>query len=238
MSNMLTVKNLSVRFGGYAALEGVSFDIKKGDFVAVIGPNGAGKTVLFRAILGLLNREGEVHWPAHAKIGYVPQKLSVEKDLPLTVLEFLRLKNAVDEEVYEALGSVGLLQNHDQHHLQGHLLNVRLGQLSGGELQKVLIAYALINHPDILLFDEPTAGVDIGGEETIYSLLGKLHSEHDLTVIMITHDLNMISRYAKSVLCLNKKMVYFGPPKGALEAANLGKLYGENVSVYIHDHHE
>ncbi len=113
-----------------------------------------------------------------------------------------------------------------------------MGQLSGGELQRVLIAYALINHPDILLFDEPTAGVDIGGEETIYSLLGKLHREHGLTIVMITHDLNMISRYAKKVLCLNRKKICFGSPQEALASSNLGKLYGDNIGVYTHDHHE
>lgn len=236
--SLLSVKNLSVRFNTQVVLDNLSFGINKGDFLAVIGPNGAGKTVLFRAILGLVPRDGEVVWPKHVKIGYVPQKLFVERDLPLTVLEFLGLKGAAKEESYEALQSVGFLKekDHDGHHRQHHLLGAKLGQISGGELQRVLIAYALINHPDILLFDEPTAGVDIGGEETIYSLLEKLHKEHGLTVIIITHDLNIISRYAKQVLCLNKEKICFGSPKEVLSPKVLEELYGTSIGLYTHDH--
>ncbi len=234
--NLLSLKNVSVRFNTQVVLDAVSFEVEQGDFVAVIGPNGAGKTALFRAILGLVPREGEVVWPKNVKIGYVPQKLYVERDLPLTVMEFLKLKGAADEESYEALQSVGFLKDHD-HHQEHHLLRAKLGQLSGGELQRVLIAYALINHPDILLFDEPTAGVDIGGEETIYSLLEKLHKEHGLTVMIITHDLSVISRYAKKVLCLNKEKICYGSPKEVLNQKILEELYGTNIGVYSHDHH-
>ena len=234
---LLSVKNLSVRFNTQAGLSNVSFEVAKGDFLAVMGPNGAGKTVLFRAILGLISYDGEVRWPKNVKIGYVPQKLSVDRDLPLTVMEFLQLKNADSRETYEALEAVGFLKGHDEHHLEHHLLRAKLGQLSGGELQRVLIAYALINHPDILLFDEPTAGVDVGGEETIYSLLEKLHAEHKLTVVIITHDLSVISKYAEKVLCLNKSEICFGTPKEALTPKVLEELYGTNIGFYPHEHH-
>ena len=236
MHSLLSVKDLSVRFNGQAVLGGLSFEVEKGDLVAIIGPNGAGKTVLFRALLGLLPYEGEVVWPKNIKIGYVPQKLFIDRDLPLTVMEFLKLKGAVDEEIYESLQSVGFLKDHDQH-ADHHLLHAKVGQISGGELQRLLIAYALINHPDILLFDEPTAGVDIGGEETIYSLLEKLHREHNLTIMIITHDLNVIYRYAKKVLCLNKEKVCYGSPKEALTPKTLEELYGAKISLYPHDHH-
>lgn len=234
--SFLSVKNISVRFGTLPVLEGLSFDVPKGDMVAIVGPNGAGKTVLFRALLGLIPYEGEVNWPKNVKIGYVPQRLAIERNLPLTVMEFLRLKKASDEEIYEALESVGLLAHGHEHHVQHHLLNARIGQISGGEIQRVLVAYALINHPDALLFDEPTAGVDIGGEETIYSLLGKLHEEQGLTILLITHDLNIIYRYAKKVLCLNKAKVCYGSPKEALSPKTLEALYGANVGVYKHGH--
>lgn len=234
--SLLSVKNLSVRFNTQAVLNGVSFDVAKGDFLAVMGPNGAGKTALFRAILGLVPYEGEVLWPKNVKIGYVPQKLFVERDLPLTVLEFLQLKNAAPEESYEALEAVGFLKNGERGE-KAHLLSAKLGQLSGGELQRVLIAYALINHPDILLFDEPTAGVDIGGEETIYSLLEKLHAEQGLTVVIITHDLSIISKYAEKVLCINKQEICFGTPKETLTPKVLEALYGANIGIYPHEHH-
>lgn len=236
MKSLLSIKNLSIRFNSLAVLENLSFDVEKGDVVAIIGPNGAGKTVLFRALLGLLPYEGEISWPKHIKIGYVPQKLAVEKDLPLTVMEFLKFKGASQEEIYESLEEVGFLRGEDEHHLRHHLLQARLGQLSGGEFQRVLIAYALINHPDILLFDEPTAGVDIGGEETIYSFLEKLHKKIGLTILLITHDLNVIYRYAKKVLCINKEKICYGSPQEALTPKTLESLYGSKVGVFPHEH--
>ncbi len=233
----LTVKNLSVRFEGLSVLENVSLEVERGDVVAIIGPNGAGKTVFFRALLGLVPYEGTVDWPKHPKIGYVPQKLAVDRDLPLTVMEFLKFKGAKDHEIYEALESVGFLKGHDKHHWKHHLLNAKLGQISGGEFPRALIAYALINHPDILLFDEPTAGVDIGGEETIYSLLEKLHQKTGITILLITHDLNVIYRYATKVLCLNKENVCYGAPKEALKPEILEGLYGSKIGVYKHQAH-
>ncbi|MBI2024936.1 MAG: metal ABC transporter ATP-binding protein [Candidatus Harrisonbacteria bacterium] len=225
---ILSVKNLNVRFDSKSIIENLSFDIQKGEVMAIIGPNGAGKTVLFRALLGLIPSDGRIEWPKNIKIGYVPQKLAVDEDLPLSVMEFLRFKGASDEEIYEALEAVGFLKGHD-------FLRSRLGNVSGGEFQRIMIAYALINHPDILLFDEPTAGVDIGGEETIYSLLERLHQKENLTILLITHDLNIIYRYAKKALCLNREKVCFGVPKEVLSPEILEKLYGAKIGVYEHN---
>lgn len=233
---MLSVKNLTVRFNNFRVLDSLSFDVAKGEVVAILGPNGAGKTVLFRALLGLIPYEGEIVWPKNVKIGYVPQKLPIDKDLPLTVMEFLNLRGASANEIYEALEAVGFLKGQDKHHWEHHLLRARLGELSGGELQRVLVAYALINHPDVLLFDEPTAGVDIGGEETIYNLIDKLHQQHGLTVLLITHDLNVLYRYAEKVLCLNKEKICYGSPKEVLTPNNLQELYGSEIHVYPHEH--
>lgn len=236
MTNLLSVKNLSAGFNDLRVLDNLSFDVAKGEVVAILGPNGAGKTVLFRALLGLIPYNGEIVWPKNVKIGYVPQKLPIEKNLPLTVMEFLNLRGASKGEIYESLEAVGFLKGHDKHHWEHHLLRARLGELSGGELQRVLVAYALINHPDVLLFDEPTAGVDIGGEETIYNLIDKLHQAHGMTVLLITHDLNVIYRYAEKVLCLNKEKICYGLPKEALSSKTLEELYGSPVSLYHHPH--
>lgn len=236
MNPFLSVKNLSVRFDGRPVLDNISFEVEKGDVTAIIGPNGAGKTVLFRAILGLVSHEGKVEWPKNVKIGYVPQKLSVDRDLPLSVAEFLKLRGVSDNEIFEALEEVGFLKGHDEHHWKHHLLNARLGKLSGGEFQRVLIAYALMDHPDLLLFDEPTSGIDIGGEETIYSLLEKLHEKTKIAILLITHDLNVIYRYAKKVLCINKEKICYGTPKEVLNPKVLEQLYGGKVSVYSHEH--
>lgn len=234
---LLSVKNLSVRFGHTTILDGLSFDVDKGEVAVIIGPNGAGKTVLFRALLGLLPYEGEISWQGSAKIGYVPQKLAVEKDFPLTVMEFLKFKGASNEKIHEALREVGFLQGHDEHHWKRHLLSVKLGQISSGELQRVLIAYALIGYPEVLLFDEPTAGVDIGGEETIYSFLEKLHRKHKMTILLITHDLHVVYRYANKVLCLNRHKAHYGTPKETLTPSMLEDLYGAHVGVYEHKPH-
>lgn len=227
MPTILKVQDLRVALGGEAVIDSLSLEVNKGDVVAVIGPNGAGKTVLFRSLLGILPHEGTIEWMANIKIGYVPQKLAIARDLPMTVLDFLKLKGAHKGEISEALQSVGL---------DSKVFGARIGELSGGQFQRVMIAYALIDHPDVLLFDEPTTGIDIGGEETIYNLLGKLHREQGLTIILITHDFNIVYRYAEKVLCLNKEKVCFGSPKEALNPKILEELYGSQVGIYPHEH--
>lgn len=227
---------MNVEFNEHKILKDLSFEVKKGDVLALIGPNGAGKTVLFRALLGLIPYQGTIFWSADVKIGYVPQKFYVERSLPLTVREFLGYKDG-KENIAKVLKSVGFI-THDEHHLKHHLLNRPLGVLSGGELQRILIAFALLGKPDILLFDEPMSGIDIGGEETIYNLLKKLGEGEDLTIIMISHDIHIIYHYADSVLCLNKEKICFGPPERALNEGILKKLYGSEVSVYGHTEHK
>ncbi|MBI4117142.1 MAG: metal ABC transporter ATP-binding protein [Parcubacteria group bacterium] len=234
-NTILKVENLSVQFDGNKVLQDLSFEVKKGEIMAVVGPNGAGKTVLFRTLLGLVPYSGKFLWQTGAKVGYVPQRFIVERDMPLSVKEFLNYKGGKNKTA-EVLKWVGL-HNHDEHHLIHHLLNRPLGVLSGGELQKVLIAFALLGNPKVLLFDEPTTGIDLGGEETIYNLLKKLRDEHDLTVIFISHDIHVVYKYASSVLCINKEKVCFGPPHEALNTEELRKLYGADVAVYQHAQH-
>lgn len=229
MDALLQVKNLNVRLDNNFIIKNLSLEVARGDILAIVGPNGAGKTTLFKALLGVISYTGEINWPRHIKIGYVPQQLAIAKDLPLSVMEFLSFKNVSKEEILEAVEAVGIPLEH-------HILGMKLGQLSGGELQRILIAYAMIGHPDILLFDEPTTGIDIGGEETIYTLLEKLHKEQQLTILLISHDLNIIYRYANNVLCLNKEMVCYGHPEEALTSEAIKKLYGSRVSLYQHKH--
>ncbi|MEK7203631.1 MAG: metal ABC transporter ATP-binding protein [Patescibacteria group bacterium] len=236
MSNepILKVENLNVAFDGNKILEDLSFEIKKGDITAVIGPNGAGKTVLFRTLLGLVPYSGKFLWQDGVKVGYVPQRFIVDRHMPLSVNEFLSYKGGRNK-IAEVLKWVGF-STHDEHHLIHHLLNQPLGVLSGGELQKILIAFALLGNPKVLLFDEPTTGIDIGGEETIYNLLKKLRDEHDLTIIFISHDIHVVYQYANNVLCLNKEKICFGPPHQALSTEELKKLYGAEVGIYSHTH--
>ncbi len=224
---LLSVSNLKVKFNQQIVLDDVSFDVKKNETLAIIGPNGAGKTVLFRAILGLLPYKGSVVWEKGIKVGYVPQRLSLEKDLPLTVNEFLSLKEKDKEKKESVLSLVGFGKEKE-------FGKKKLGVLSGGQLQRILIAFALLGDPEVLLFDEPTAGIDLTGEETIYSLLHKLQEKQKLTIILISHELQVVYRYADTVMCLNKEKVCFGPPEEALKKENLEKIYGEETSYYHH----
>ena len=232
--NILTVSGLKVEFDNHIILDDISFEVARDDTLAIIGPNGAGKSVLFRALLGLIPYVGKVEWAKDTKIGYVPQKLAVAKDLPLTVIEFLHFKEGSQATIHEVIKSVGFLEEAEHLHNDKRVLNTRLGDLSGGELQRVLIAYALLGNPNVLLFDEPTAGVDVTGEETIYDLIHKLQTDEDLTIIFISHELQVVNHYANNVLCLNKEKICFGPPMEVVDKEALAKLYGEEVHLHKH----
>jgi len=227
---ILSVKNLYVEFGETKVIDNLTFEVRRGDVLVIIGPNGAGKTVLFRALLGLIPFKGEISWQKDMKIGYVPQKISIERDFPISVEEFLGFGVRDKGKIFQALKSVGL-----EKELKKGFLKERLGVLSQGQLQRILVALAVIDKPNALLFDEPTAGIDIGGEETIYSLLHKLQKEKGLTVIIISHDLNVVYKHANDVLCLNKRKICFGLPKEVLDPKSLVDLYGEGT-FYEHRH--
>ena len=230
---ILTVENLGVKFDNNEVLRGLNFFIQKEDVLAIVGPNGAGKSVLLRTLLGLVPYSGKISWAPGIKIGYVPQKFNIDKDLPLSVEEFFKFKEKKLEKIISALKSVGIT---DEHHIEHHILKQRLGWLSGGQIQRILIAWSIIDNPDVLLFDEPTAGIDVGGEETIYNLLKKLKDERGFTVLLISHDLNIVYKYANSVICVNKEMVCHGEPNTVLDPTSLAKLYGGETSFYKHEH--
>lgn len=235
LNSILETQKLSVSFDNQEVLKDVSFSVDEGDVLAIIGPNGAGKTVLFRALLGLIPFNGEIKWREDARIGYVPQKLFEKAEMPLTVKEFFILKSdnlffkdkQLLETITRELKAVGL---------KPEILNQRIANLSRGQFQKVLIAWAVLKHPNVLLFDEPTAGVDVAGEENIYNLLHKLQDERGMTVLIISHDLNIVYRYADKVLCLNKENLCFGEPRKALTSEQIERLYGESAFHQHHDH--
>ncbi|MBU6142246.1 metal ABC transporter ATP-binding protein [Patescibacteria group bacterium] len=227
---MLSVKGLSVMLKNARVLEDINFEIRRGDVLAVIGPNGAGKTTLFHALLGMVPYAGTITWKKDLRIGYVPQRMEIETDLPLTVFEFFRLRGLPDlsrDKAREALVTVGLPER---------VLDTGLGEISIGQRQRALIAWALLGKPDLLLFDEPTADVDVRGQESIYQLLAHLQEVYHLTIILISHDLNVVYKYAKQVLCLNHKKLCFGPPREVLSPDQLQKLYGGEHGFYHHIH--
>jgi len=225
---ILKVKNLNVRLNNEKIIEDLSFEVKEGEILTILGPNGAGKTVLLRTLLGLLPYKGEIEWQKEVKIGYVPQRLKFIKDIPMSIEEFFKLKGVLKEEMREILNSVGFEES---------FLNKKIGELSSGQFQRILVAWALVGNPDVLLFDEPTAGIDIGGEETIYTLLAKLKEKRNLTILLVTHDLSVVFKFSDYVICLNKCPICQGAPKEVLTPEILYKLYGQEVKFYEHHRH-
>jgi len=219
--NILRVSSLSVKLAKQTVLDSVDFELKKGATLGIVGPNGAGKTVLFRTLLNLVPYSGKIEWVGKVKIGYVPQRLS-SNDIPISVKEFLSLKNRSDIE--NSLGLVGLDKR--------DILNKSLTVLSGGQLQRVLIAWAVIDRPNVLLFDEPTTGVDIDSEEAIYRMLSELKEEHEITILLISHDLHIVREYTDYVLALNRCVTFFGESNKIMDPEVQKIIYGEPVCLY------
>ena len=224
---VLRVRDLNVELEGEKVINNLSFEVKRGDVLTILGPNGAGKTVLLKTLLGLLPYKGEIEWEKNIRIGYVPQRLPFIKDIPLSVKDFLKLKKSSEKEIKEILISVGFKEN---------LLEKKMGDLSSGQFQRILIAWSLIEKPQVLLFDEPTTGIDIEGEETVYRLLVKLKGERELTILLVTHDLSVVYTFSNYVICLNKQPICCGFPQEILTPENLQKLYGGEVKYYRHKH--
>ncbi len=227
---LLEVKDLNVDLDGERIIENLSFNVSRGDILTILGPNGAGKSVLLKVLLNLLPHKGSVIWHDKPKIGYLPQGLNQlkVKDFPLTVLDFFKLKQPVikRENIIEYLGLVGLEKD---------ILSKTAGNLSSGQFQRMLIAWVLISKPNVIFFDEPTTSVDIGGGETIYSLLNAIRKERELTIFLVTHDLNIVYKQSTSVLCLSRKGHHcFGEPEKALDPKTLEQIFGSEIKLYGH----
>jgi zinc transport system ATP-binding protein len=221
-------------------LEEVSCTFPAGQTTAIIGPNGAGKTTLLLALLGLVPYTGTIRFNHKGKgrppMGYVPQRLNLDRGLPCTVMDLMTMAitsnplwlgkgKKIREETREKLKRVGALG----------LENRMIGKLSGGELQRILLAVALEGNPEIILLDEPTAGIDAPGEQLFCDLLSDIQAQANLTVILISHDLSMVSNHAHRVICLNKTVRCSGG-LSTLTEENLLKTFGLHVHIYPHDH--
>ena len=223
---LLRVGKLNVELEGEAILRDLSFEVKEGEIITILGPNGAGKTVLLKALLGIIPFKGQIEWKRGVKIGYVPQRLPFIKDIPMSVGEFFKLKKSSRGEIEVILDSIGLEKD---------ILKRGIGDLSSGQFQRILVGWALISSPQVLLFDEPTTGIDIGGQETIYEFLEKLRNKKSLTILLVTHDLSVVYKLATKCLCLNRKMLCYSLPKD-LDSSRLSRLYGGEIK--FHHHHD
>jgi len=225
---LLTVNNLAVQIGTETVLHDISFSVAEHDVVVILGPNGAGKTTLMRALLGLVPHTGSVVW--HTKrYGYLPPQESINRSHlpPVTVQDFFALKKVSREKALVAVEEVGLSEA---------ILSQQFATLSTGQFQRMMLAWVLIDSPQVLLLDEPTAGIDIGGEETIYSLLHQLWKKRKLTIVLVTHNISIVWKHATNVLCLNKTLICYGPPEATLSSELLKKIYGTEVALYEHRH--
>lgn len=232
--NAIEVQNLFFSYTpAEKTLEGVSFVIPHGSICALVGPNGSGKTTLLKIMIGLLApSEGDIlilgnpPKESRAFIGYVPQRFSFDKTFPITAFEFLRMSHPsrTRKEIVTHL----LHLNMDAH------IDARLGVLSGGQLQRVLICRAMLSDPAVLFLDEPVSGVDVGGEQTFYELIAHLHREHNTTIVMVSHELDVVANFADLVLCINKKLVCEGKPEHVFTADTLTELYGKEAAHYHH----
>jgi zinc transport system ATP-binding protein len=212
-------------------LADLGFQVEPGTSLAILGPNGAGKTVLFRALIGAVPYDGTIRWKAGTRIGYVPQKLDLERDVPITGMDFLRARAAIahesDSGVSRILSLVGVTPEDAAK---------PIGILSGGQFQRLLVGFALLGNPTVLLLDEPTAGVDEPGQEQLNELVRRLQYEQGLTVLFISHELSVVYRYATQVLCLGRTQTCVGPPRAILTPDRLAELYGTPVGYHVHDH--
>jgi len=235
MSIAVSAKKINVQYNDFHVLNDISFDIEKGSITAIIGPNGSGKTTLIKALLGLITYQGQVKifnrsvQSQLSKISYVPQKFDFDRNLPITVREFL--------DFLENTNRHKIKRTDICHEVQVHKIQDKLiGQLSGGQLQRVLFAGALLNKPQILFLDEAAAGVDIEGLGTFYELIQHVNHKHNITVVMISHEINMVYKYANQILCLNHDLICNTDPEHALTKKVIQKLYGRHTQFNPHLH--
>lgn len=243
-SPIIRFAHASFGFPGVIALEDISLEVSEGEFVGVIGPNGSGKTTLCRAVLGLLPPLSgslqifdcacqELRCHHRARIGYLPQKGVLDRNFPITVLEAVMMGR------YGALGLFTRPGKRDREIALQALEHVRmqdhrdhaLGHLSGGQQQRVLIARALAQQPQVLLLDEPTTGIDITTQHSVLDLIRHLHRDLKLTILLITHDINMIRLHVDRLVLLKTRLFAAGPPETVLRPDILQQVYGKELVI-------
>jgi zinc transport system ATP-binding protein len=247
MTPVVELEDVDYSHGAVHVLERITLTVAAGDFLGIIGPNGSGKTTLVRLMLGLATPDaGRVRLFGAApgvfrqweRLGYVPQRLVIDPGLPATVEEvvatglipvlhsFRRVGPDGEQRVAAALARVGM-----DTHRRG-----KIGALSAGQQQRVFIARALVSDPELLILDEPTASVDPEVQSSFYGLLHHLNRERGVTLILVSHDIGVVAKEVSKLACLNRRLVFHGPPAEFLSDAALSALYGPAVSIVSHQH--
>ena len=234
-SDIIKISHLNKSFGEVKAVNDLSFRVKKGELFAFLGVNGAGKSTLLKAILGEVEHKGNIiftdekdNLTKKIKIGYVPQKLNIEKHMPTTVFDmfascisyipvFMKKDKKIYKEIKEHLKIFGV----------DRLIDKSIGDLSGGELQRVLIAMATKPIPNLLILDEPVSGIDKNGIRDFYQILNRLKAEYDMSIILVSHDLELANQYADRVILLDKEVIKEGTPQEVFESLEFKNRFGE-----------
>ena len=229
---LVSLNNAGVCVSGKWLVRGVSLDVSRGEIVTLIGPNGSGKSTTAKMALGVINpSEGSAQFRRDIRVSYVPQKLSVDWTMPLTVKRFMALSRTANEnEVQRALSSTGT----------EHLKNAQVRNLSGGEFQRVLLARAVVNTPELLVLDEPVQGVDFNGEIALYRLIEEIRTKLNCGIILISHDLHVVMSNTDKVICLNGHVCCSGSPEAVSSAPEFRTLFGDRaadeLAFYKHKH--
>ena len=229
---LIDASNIVLAYDGRRILDGVDLSIGRGEIVTLIGPNGSGKTSLARALLGLTEpQQGRIARQPGLSIGYLPQRVNIDRNLPLSVTRFLRLaRRSTQTQIDAALDAVAARR----------LADLDVGTLSGGEMQRALLARALLRAPDLLVLDEPTQGVDVTGQIEFYDLIGRLRDRFDCGVLMISHDLHLVMAATDRVVCLNHHVCCSGTPESVRQHPEYLALFGSEaagrLAVYAHHH--
>jgi zinc transport system ATP-binding protein len=229
---LVSLDNAGVSMSDKWLVRGVSLDVRRGEIVTLIGPNGSGKSTTAKMALGVINpSEGSAWCRRDICVSYVPQKLSVDWTMPLTVNRFMTLtQTANDSDVQQALNSAGI----------EHLKNSQVRTLSGGEFQRVLLARAVVNTPELLVLDEPVQGVDFNGEIALYRLIEEIRTELNCGIILISHDLHVVMSSTNKVICLNGHVCCSGNPEVVASAPEFRALFGDRaadeLAFYKHSH--
>ena len=229
---LIKIDALNVKYGGKKVLQNLHLSLTKREIVTIVGPNGSGKTTLFKAIIGTAPiSSGKVKLKPNLKIGYVPQQLNIDGSLPLTVSRFLQIAQNNDEKsLKQALEMVGIED----------ILKAQISKLSGGQMQRVLLARAIVNQPDVLLLDEATRGLDQPGAAAFYRLIENIRTDTGCAVLMISHDLHVVMAASDRVICLNGHICCEGAPQTVATSPQYKALFGTDVdgafALYQHSH--
>ena len=232
MNTLIAAHDLTVSIDGRTLIDQVSFSVPAGEIVTIIGPNGGGKTTLLKALLGLIKTDrGRVERAPKLTLGYMPQKLAIDRALPLTARRFIRLSGRIESGTAQRVGEECDIT---------HLLDRDMSVLSGGEIQRVLLARSLAHDPDLLVLDEPAQGMDVTGQAALFELLARIRDRRGCSVLMVSHDLHLVMADTDEVVCLNHHVCCAGHPEMVANDPAYIQLFGKQVAgalaVYHHHH--